>query len=161
LLCHRCQDVIIAAVELDENIARNRALKENVIMMVVCIELRIPLLLLGKPGSSKSLAKTVVGRAMQRKGACCHPLFKSFKDVSGALIESDTRSSLLQVQLCSFQCSQLSSPVDILGSFEECAKLQENENLDKFVAVVVLEEVGLAEDSPKMPLKVNGYGTIS
>ena len=34
-------------------------------MMVVCIELRIPLFLVGKPGSSKSLAKTIVADAMQ------------------------------------------------------------------------------------------------
>ena len=60
-----CQAVFLNHVELDKNIARNRALKENVFMMIVCIELRIPLFLVGKPGSSKSLAKTIVADAMQ------------------------------------------------------------------------------------------------
>ena len=47
-------------LELGPNLACNETLRENVFMMVVCIELRIPLFVVGKPGSSKSLAKTVV-----------------------------------------------------------------------------------------------------
>ena len=54
-------------LELGDNIARNKALSENVFMMVVCIELRIPLFVVGKPGSSKSLAKTVVTDKMLLK----------------------------------------------------------------------------------------------
>ena len=33
--------------------------------MSICMELRIPLFLVGKPGSSKTLAKTVVVDVMQ------------------------------------------------------------------------------------------------
>jgi len=50
---------------IPKNIARNTALKENVFMMLVCIELKIPLFVIGKPGSSKSLAKSVIENAMQ------------------------------------------------------------------------------------------------
>ena len=67
-------------VQLDANIAKNQALKENVFMMIVCVELRIPLFLVGKPGSSKSLAKTIVADAMQGKQARSD-LFKSLKQV--------------------------------------------------------------------------------
>ena len=45
-------------------IAKNTALRENVFIMVVCIELRIPLFLIGKPGSSKSLARIIVQTSM-------------------------------------------------------------------------------------------------
>lgn len=65
---------------LEHNIARNQALKENLFMMVVCIELKIPLFLVGKPGSSKSLAKTIVADAMQ-KAYSKSELFKQFKEV--------------------------------------------------------------------------------
>ena len=53
-----CQQVFALNLHLHEkaNIAKNLALSENVFMMVICIQLRIPLLLVGKPGSSKSLA---------------------------------------------------------------------------------------------------------
>ncbi|KAH3727158.1 hypothetical protein DPMN_053084, partial [Dreissena polymorpha] len=131
-----CQDVFLQNVTLDQNIALNTALKENVFMMVVCIELRIPLFLVGKPGSSKSLAKTKVADAMQGNSAR-HRLFKHLK----------------QVQMVSFQCSPLSTPDGIVGTFRQCAQFQKDKDLDTFVSTVVLDEVGLAEDSPRMPLK--------
>ncbi|PFX29705.1 E3 ubiquitin-protein ligase RNF213 [Stylophora pistillata] len=103
-----CQKAVLNELELGDNIARNTALSENVFMMVVCIELRIPLFVVGKPGSSKSLAKTVVTDNMLGD-ASRSDLFKTFK--------------------------------------------QKANNPDKYVSVVVLDEVGLAEDSPLMPLK--------
>ncbi|KAL3881508.1 hypothetical protein ACJMK2_027940, partial [Sinanodonta woodiana] len=131
-----CQDVFLENVQLEKNIARNTALKENVFMMVISIELRIPLFLVGKPGSSKSLAKTIVSDAMQ--GNAAHKdLFTEFK----------------QVHMVSFQCSPLSTPDGIMGTFRQCAQFQKDKDLDRFVSVVVLDEVGLAEDSPRMPLK--------
>ena len=66
--------------ELGPNIAKNKALCENVFMMVVCIDLRIPLFLVGKPGSSKSLAKTVVADAMQGDSSSSE-LFRHLKQV--------------------------------------------------------------------------------
>lgn len=68
-------------LDLEENIALNNALCENVFMMVICIELRIPLFVVGKPGSSKSLAKTIVQDNMQGN-LSKSGLFKNFKQVS-------------------------------------------------------------------------------
>ena len=75
-----CQRAVLKELKLGPNIARNTALSENVFMMVVCIELRIPLFVVGKPGSSKSLAKTVVADNMQGDAARSK-LFKTFKEV--------------------------------------------------------------------------------
>ncbi|WAR16707.1 R213A-like protein, partial [Mya arenaria] len=122
--------------EIEKNIARNAALRENVFMMVVCIELRIPLFLVGKPGSSKSVAKTIVSDTLQGKSSYRN-LFKSLK----------------QTRMVSFQCSPLSSPEGIVATFRQCAQFQKDRNLSTFVSTVVLDEVGLAEDSPRMPLK--------
>jgi hypothetical protein len=57
--------------------------------------------------------------------------------------------------MVSFQCSPLATADGILGTFRQCAQFQKGKNMDTFVSVVVLDEVGLAEDSPKMPLKVS------
>ena len=67
-------------MELGENIACNQALRENVFMMVVCISLKIPLFLVGKPGTSKSLAKSIVNDSMKGNNAV-HDLLKEFKEV--------------------------------------------------------------------------------
>ena len=69
-------------LKIGQNIARNAALSENVFMMVVCIELQIPLFVVGKPGSSKSLAKAVVADNMQGDKSPSQ-LFKTFKQVCG------------------------------------------------------------------------------
>ena len=66
---------------IPQNVARNNALRENVFMMVVCIELKIPLFLVGKPGSSKSLAKSIVADSMQG-AVSSKPLFQKFKQVT-------------------------------------------------------------------------------
>ncbi|KAI1884420.1 hypothetical protein AGOR_G00226220 [Albula goreensis] len=130
------QDLLLNGVPLGETIARNSALKENVFMMVICIELRIPLFLVGKPGSSKSLSKTLVADAMQGQAAHAE-LYKRLK----------------QIHLVSFQCSPHSTPEGIINTFKQCARFQEGKNLKEYISVVVLDEIGLAEDSPKMPLK--------
>ena len=59
-------------MKLGENITRNAALRENVFMMIICIELRKPLFLVGKPGSSKSLAKSIVAASMLGKASEKH-----------------------------------------------------------------------------------------
>ena len=63
------------------NIATNKALKENVFMMIICIENRIPLFVVGKPGSSKSLSKSMVIDAMKGNSSK-NELFKRMQRVS-------------------------------------------------------------------------------
>ena len=72
--------MLLSQMQLGENIARNAALRENVFMMVVCVELRIPLFVVGKPGSSKSLAKSIVANSMRGK-ASSTSLLQMFKQV--------------------------------------------------------------------------------
>ena len=78
---YRSQDVLLDNMKLGPNIARNAALRENVFMMAICIELRIPLFLVGKPGSSKSLAKSIVADSMLGRSSE-NDLLKEFKEVS-------------------------------------------------------------------------------
>ena len=65
---------------LGPNIAKNSALRENVFMMTISIELRIPLFLVGKPGSSKSLAKSIVAASMHGR-VSENKLLRHFKKV--------------------------------------------------------------------------------
>ena len=55
--------------------------------------------------------------------------------------------------MSSYQCSPLSTADGIISTFKQCSRFQDGKNLDQFTSVVVLDEVGLAEDSPRMPLK--------
>lgn len=60
--------------------------------------------------------------------------------------------------MVSFQCSPLSTADGIVGTFRQCSQFQKDKNLEQFVSAVVLDEIGLAEDSTKMPLKVHVIG---
>ena len=123
-----------------KNVAHNAALRENAFMMVVCIENRLPLFLVGKPGSSKSLAKSVVSNAMLGRNSSS-TLFSHFK----------------QVLMFPYQCSQYTTSMSIMGVFKDASDFQHNmtsEKMANFISVIVLEEVGLAEASPKLPLKI-------
>ncbi|VTJ86827.1 Hypothetical predicted protein [Marmota monax] len=104
--------------------------------MINCSELKIPLFLVGKTGSSKSLSKTIMADAIQ-----------------GQASHSTLSHSLKQVHLVSFQCSPHCTPHGIMNTFKQCAHFQQEKDLQQYVSVVVLDEVGLAEDSLKMSLK--------
>ncbi|XP_077968820.1 E3 ubiquitin-protein ligase rnf213-alpha-like [Styela clava] len=135
-----CQRVFLLQAQIQsssENISYNQALMENFFMMVVCVDLRIPLFVIGKPGSSKSLAKTLVSNCMR-----------------GRFSDSKLFVGLKQANLMSYQCSALSDAAGIIHTFEQCCEMQENNDSNTFTSVAVLDEIGLAEDSPAMPLKV-------
>ena len=57
--------------------------------------------------------------------------------------------------MVSYQCSPLSTSEGIINTFKRCKQFQAKKDQQRYVSVVVLDEVGLAEDSPKMPLKVS------
>lgn len=131
-----CQEVLLDNLSVPDAIARNDALRENIFMMIVCMDLRVPLFLVGKPGSSKSLSKTIAVDAMEGRWSK-NQFFKRCKEI----------------QLVSFQCSPHSKPEGIISTFRQCAQFQKGKNLDEFASVVLLDEIGLAEDSAEMPLK--------
>ena len=55
----------------------------------------------------------------------------------------------------SYQCSQLSTPESVTEVFNKakCFQKRRRDRGANFVSIVVLDEVGLAEDSPNLPLK--------
>ena len=93
-------------------------------MMVISIDLGIPLFIVGKPGSSKSLAKTVVCDVMQGPNSYAE-FYKNFKEV----------------HMVSFQCSPLATSDGIIGTFRQCQKFQTKKDLTKLTSVVILDEV--------------------
>ncbi len=73
--------MLLDSMQLGDNIAKNAALRENVFMMAICVELRIPLFLVGKPGSSKSLAKSIISESTRGEDSK-KDLLKKFKEVT-------------------------------------------------------------------------------
>lgn len=67
-------------VILDDGIARTRALKENVFAVIVGIETNIPVMIVGMPGTGKTLAVNIATSVL--RGSASVPLFREFSDVA-------------------------------------------------------------------------------
>ncbi|RHZ83844.1 hypothetical protein Glove_87g84 [Diversispora epigaea] len=132
------QDDIVKRMNIPPNIALNEALLENVLVMTVCILTKIPVFIIGAPGSSKSLAIRLISQNLRGK-------------------DSNDRffRTLPQVYLIPHQGSSSSTSDGIIEVFQKANKFQKTSS-DEFpsISVVLLDEVGLAETSPHNPLKV-------
>ena len=136
----REQNYIINNIEMKEGIAKNRALLENIFALFVCVNTKVPLFIVGKPGCSKSLSVQL--------------LFKSMK---GETSNNILFKSLPKLIINSYQGSLGSTSKGVLMIFKKARQFLEkenNENLSKIISMIYFDEMGLAEHSPNNPLKV-------
>ena len=129
------QREFVSVMNLGDGIALNEALCENLFMILCSILNKIPIFVIGKPGSSKSLAMGLIQ-----------------SNLNGDASEGTFLKSLPAVEVFSYQCSPLSTSGGIEQVFDSSRRyLRQASNT---VVVVLLDEVGLAEQSPHLPLKV-------
>ena len=136
----REQQFIINNIELKEGIAKNRALLENIFTLFVCVNAKVPLFIVGKPGCSKSLSVQL--------------LFKSMK---GDISDNFLFKSLPKLIINSYQGSLGSTSKGVLSIFKKARQILEKEteeNLSNLISMIYFDEMGLAEHSPNNPLKV-------
>ena len=120
---------------LSKGIAKNRALLENLFSLYFCIVNKIPLIICGKPGSTKSLSEKLLQNAL--KGMVSHSkLCKETKELV----------------VFPYQGSLRSTADEIKEVFKK-AKNYQKSNKDT-IAMVYIDEMGLAEISKNNPLKV-------
>lgn len=131
----KTQHDFVSQMDLGEGIALNEALRENLFMLLVSIMNQIPILLIGKPGCSKSLAMNVLQ-----------------SNLNGDVSNREFFKSMPAVDVVAYQCSPLSTPEAIINAFTSAR--QSNIGNKRTIVCVLLDEVGLAEESPHLPLKV-------
>ncbi|KAF0550871.1 e3 ubiquitin-protein ligase [Gigaspora margarita] len=120
------------------NTAKNEALLENVLAMIVCILTKIPVFIIGVSGSSKSLAIKLVGQHLR-----------------GSDSNDKYFQKLPQVYLISYQGSSSSTSDGIIKVFEKANKYQGTSSKEfPVISVVVFDGIGLAETNSDNPLKV-------
>ena len=136
------QRFIAENIEMKEGIAKNRALLENLFTIFACVNAKIPLFIVGKPGCSKSLSVQLLFGAM-KGNASDNILFKS----------------LPKLFINSYQGSLGSTSKGVLNIFKKARLLLKTDkdktnDLDKIISMIYFDEMGLAEHSPNNPLKV-------
>ena len=63
----KIQEKLIDNFTIEKGIAKNRILLENLFALFVCINIKIPIIICGKPGCSKSLSVKLIDMAMKGK----------------------------------------------------------------------------------------------
>ena len=130
-------------LSIPPGIADTQALRENLYAMIICIVNRIPLIITGPPGTSKTLSFKIV-EANMKGDVSPMPLFKE------AIFGSMTPHI--------YQCSKHSIPRDIDDIFDK-AKTKKQlicDTGDNGISVVFLDEAGLPNDNLQV-LKVLHY----
>jgi hypothetical protein len=117
-------------------VALNDALCENLFALYVCVLNGIFVIIVGRPGSSKSLSVEILKLVLSPGN---HKLRQSLGGLP-ALTE------------LYFQCSPLSTSSGFKALFESAQRLSNDPKL--MLAMVVLDELGLADLSPEKPIKV-------
>ena len=121
-------------------------LKENVFLLFLAVVTNIPLIIIGKPGTGKSLSAQLISKSMRGKYSK-NKFFKKYPRI-------------IQIY---FQGSESTQPEDIQRLFRKAeskansvrAKLEENDKNKLFPIIMILfDELGLAERSESNPLKV-------
>ena len=132
------QNIIANSVELEKGIAKNRALLENLFSIFVCLNTKIPLFIIGKPGSSKSLSAQLI-----------------FKSMNGKDSFNDFFQHFPKVYTKSYQGSLTSNSKGVLKIFQKARKSLEDKKLqNEIISSIYFDEMGLAEISKNNPLKV-------
>ena len=132
------QNIIADSVDLEKGIAKNRALLENLFSIFVCLNTKIPLFIIGKPGSSKSLSAQLI-----------------FKSMNGKDSFNDFFQHFPKVYTKSYQGSLTSNSKGVLKIFQKARKSLEDKKLqNEIISSIYFDEMGLAEISKNNPLKV-------
>eukprot|EP00397_Hematodinium_sp_SG-2012_P000011 GEMP01000011.1.p1 GENE.GEMP01000011.1~~GEMP01000011.1.p1 ORF type:complete len:5020 (+),score=1237.73 GEMP01000011.1:156-15215(+) len=132
----RYQLRLVRPMVLGEGIALNEALRENLFMLLVSVMNQIPIFVIGKPGCSKSLAVEILQR-----------------NLNGTASENPFFKQMPAVHIMPYQCSPFSTASGIQNQFDNARKYAGGDASHTIVCVL-LDEVGLAEESPHLPLKV-------
>eukprot|EP00767_Chilomastix_cuspidata_P001746 gnl/Chilomastix_cuspidata/1873.p1 GENE.gnl/Chilomastix_cuspidata/1873~~gnl/Chilomastix_cuspidata/1873.p1 ORF type:complete len:4896 (-),score=868.34 gnl/Chilomastix_cuspidata/1873:28-14715(-) len=129
---------VLSRFKLDEGIAKNLSFGENALVLISGICARIPVIVVGQPGSSKSLALTNVLNFM------------------GGMRIEEKNLKIPKVLSLSYQGSDISTTEGILTVARRVSGLVPNADRDemKTIGLFIFDELGLAQLAPANPLKV-------
>ncbi|GKT34712.1 E3 ubiquitin-protein ligase RNF213 like protein, partial [Aduncisulcus paluster] len=125
-----------AISECKKEIANCRSLWENFLANFICRLSRIPLLLMGSPGSSKTLSVGLANSYLKK-------------------IEC-TKSNIPTIFPQTYQGSESSDSAGIMAAIKRARDCYTKEQVmeNRFLCILCIDELGLADKSPNNPLKV-------
>lgn len=128
---------------LENGISMNTPLQENILSLFICFNAKIPIMICGKPGCSKSLAIHILNENMK-----------------GRMSGSSFLKNFPRLILTYFQGSDSARSEGVISAFENSQRIANSHKEggggraeNEILVVLVFDELGLAELSPHNPLK--------
>ena len=136
------QDYLIDQIELDKGIDKNSLLRDNIILLILSLITSIPLFIIGKTDTGKSLSTELIYKSMRGKYSK-NKFFQQFPQI-------------IQIY---FLGSEFTQPEDVERLFKKAgAKLntltQKRKKEDLPIIMILFDQLGLAERSNSNPLKI-------
>ena len=136
------EDFLLEQIELDPGIGKNQLLKENLFLLFLSVVTKIPLIIIGKPGTGKSLSAQLIYNSMR-----------------GIYSKKSFFQKYPQIIQIYFQGSESTMPEDLTELFNKAEGLYKNFKDSKSkdtvpIYMILFDELGLAEKAPTNPLKV-------
>ena len=143
---------MFAQVKPDKGIGKNQSLKENLFLIFLGVVTEIPLIIVGKPGTGKSLSAQLIYNSMR-----------------GEYSKNSFFQNYPKIDQTYFQGSKNTNPEDVEELFKKSEELYSvykkdndkssnviKDSNDKQVPIcmILFDELGLAEQSKTKPLKV-------
>ena len=122
-----------------DEIILNRMLKENLLTLFVCINAREPLIIIGKPGTGKTLSINCVSNSMR-----------------GIYSEKEYFKRKYGLAIYRYQGSEKTKSKDIVNAFKkvrDSMEILKSDNNDN-ISMLFFDEMGLAQKAENNPLKV-------
>ena len=142
------EEFLLDQIELDKGIGKNQLLKENLFLLFLAVVTKIPLIIVGKPGTGKSLSAQLIYNSMRG-------IYSKPKDGQKSFF-----LNYPQINQTYFHGSESTTPEDVEELFkktEDSYNIYKNNKKagDKVpIYMILFDGLGLAEKSPKNPLKV-------
>ena len=137
------ENFLIKQINLGNGIGLNKSLRDNIFLLFVALITKIPLIIIGKPGSGKSMS--------------VHLLYKVMK---GKYSQSEFFCKFPSIMQSYIQGSYSTKPEDVENIFEIATNklkflIEKNvSDEDLPISMIFFDELGLAEMSENNPLKV-------
>ena len=127
---------VLKEINIEKGIGLNRLLRENIFLLFVSLVTKIPLIIVGKPGSGKSLSAQLI-----------------YKSMRGEFSKSKFFANFPKIIQSYFQGSDSTLPEDVENIFRIAADKLKTLDKNKNISMILFDEMGLAEKSKYNPLK--------
>ena len=132
-------DFLINQLELNKDIAKNNCLKENLFFSFISIITNIPLIMIGKPGTSKSLSIQLIANSMRGKYSK-NPFFYEFPKIIQTYYQGSKETNLEDVK------NLFEIAMDKIKYYKNDKELS--------ISLVIFDELGLAYKTERKILNI-------